>query len=142
AESRASKDAWLARILAAKDGRVSSLRSHQGKPQEAEATLGTIDAIDRRGLRKGYQLAVWRGFILGRLGRVPPPTACFLPAHQATLCLLNCYGQLGDDHLKGFEPVEAWRCYDAIRRVEPDSPMLAEVKGLEARLEKDFPEDF
>jgi hypothetical protein len=142
AESRTSKDAWLARILAAKDGRVSSLRSHQGKPQEAEATLGTIDAIDRRGLRKGYQLDVWRGFILVGLGRIPEANDGFLRALEANPCLLNCYRQLGDDHLKAFESVEAWRCYDAIRRVEPDSPMLAEVKGLEARLEKDFPEDF
>jgi hypothetical protein len=142
AESRAAKDAWLARILAKKDPRVSSLRSRRGQPNEAESTLKTIDAIDRRGLRKGYQLDVWRGFLLVGLGRIPAANDAFLRALEANPYLLNCYRQLGDDHLKAFESVEAWRCYDAIRRVEPDSPMLAEVKTLEARLEKDFPEDF
>jgi hypothetical protein len=142
AESRAAKAAWLARILATKDRRVSSLRSHRGQPNEAEATLKTIDAIDRHGLRKGYQLDVWRGFLLVGLGRIPEANDSFLRALEANPYLLNCYRQLGDDHLKVFESVEAWRCYDAIRRVDPDSPMLAEVKALEARLEKDFPEDF
>jgi hypothetical protein len=56
--------------------------------------------------------------------------------------MLICDRQLGGDYLWEFEPIETWRYYDSIGRVEPDSPMLAEVKQLETRLEKDCPEDF
>jgi hypothetical protein len=142
AGSRATIDAMAARILAAKDGRVSSLRARRGKPEELSAILETIDGIDRRGLRKDYQLEVQRGFILLALGRVAEANDGFLKALDANPRLLNCYRQLGDNHLRAFQTVDAWRCFDAIRRVDPEFYMLKDVKALEARFEKDFPEDF
>ncbi len=142
AENRASKAALLAKILAANDGRVLSLRFKKGKQEESEAILKAIDGIDRRGLKKGYQLDAYRGFILIGLGRIPEANDCLLEALEANPYLLNCYRQLGDDHVHAFETVDAWRCFDAIRRVDPNFYLLKAVKELEARLEKDFPEDF
>jgi tetratricopeptide (TPR) repeat protein len=139
---RSSLDAALAKILAARDARVSSLRVARGKPEEFAAILKAVDGIDRRGLNKGYQLDVYRGSMLIALGRIPEANDAFLDALEANPYLLNAYRPLGDDHLRAFETIEAWRCYDAIRRVDPDSALLNDVKELEARLEKDFPEDF
>jgi hypothetical protein len=142
AENRASKAAMLAKIRAARDGRVSSLVLRQEKPEELQAMLTATAGIDRHGLKKGYQLDVSRAFLLGHLGRVREADGCLLEALEANPHLLNCYRQLGDDHLRAFDTVDAWRCYDGIRRVDPHSDLLKDVKELEARLEKDFPDDF
>ena len=45
---RESKDCLFARILATKDEQVLSLEFAQGKPEQWEAILKTIDGIDRR----------------------------------------------------------------------------------------------
>jgi hypothetical protein len=142
AESHVSKNTLLAKILDAKDRRVVSLRIKQRKPEEFEAILKAINGIDRRGLKKGYQFDAWRGFILLGVGRVGEANDGFLKALEANPYLLNCHRQLGDNHRRAFETVEVWRYFDAIRRVDPNFYMLKDVNQLEARFERDFPEDF
>ena len=142
AARRESKDRLFARILAAQDERVLSLEFAQGKPEQWEAIQKTIDEIDRRGLKKGYQLDVCRSFFLTGLGRAVDADDCLLKAIEANPHLLNCYQRLGDDHLRAFDTVDAWRCFDAIRRIDPDYFMLSNVNELEARYQKDFPDDF
>jgi hypothetical protein len=141
-QSRPVKADLLAKILATKDQRVLSLRFKDGTREEAEAILKSIDGIDRSGLKKGYQLDVWRGFVVLGFGRVAEAHDSLLKALEANPYLLNNYRQLGEDHLRSFETVDAWRCFDAIRRVDPGSDLLTEVNELEARYEKEFPDDF
>jgi hypothetical protein len=134
--------ALLAKILAAKDDRVSALRFKQETPNESETIVKAIDRTDRRGLAKGYQLDAWRGLLLVNLGRVDEANNSLLKALEANPFLLNCYRQLGDNYFQAFQTVDAWRCFDAIRQIDAKSHLLKSVIELEARYEKDFPDDF
>ena len=94
-----------------------------------------------QGLKKGYQLDAYRSFFLAGLGRAADADDCLLKAIEANPHLLNCYQRLGDDHFRAFDTVDAWRCFDAIRRIDPDYFMLKNVKvssavpeGLSRRL--------
>ena len=101
-----------------------------------------IEAIDRKGLTRGYMIDARAGEILAALGRSAEAEEHWIKALDANPRLIRVYIHLGTSRFRSFDMNDAWRCFDAARRVDPASPLLADITGLEARFANDFPDEF
>lgn len=108
----------------------------------AEKKLRELNAIDRHGLTRGHIIDVFRGALLTLVNRPDEANQQFLKALEANPLLTSVYVLLGTNHFRSMATEDAWRCFDAAKRINPASPSLADVRALETRLERDFPEAF
>ncbi len=108
----------------------------------AEKKLRELNAIDRKGLSRGHVIDVFRGALLTLLNRPDEANQQFLKALDVNPLLTSVYVLLGTNHFRSMATEEAWRCFDAAKRINPASPSLADVRALETRFERDFPEAF
>jgi hypothetical protein len=111
-------------------------------PEGAERQLRDLDAIDRKGLTRGYMVDALAGTILAALRRTDEAEARWLKALDANPRLVGVLVQLGSNRFHAFSMTDAWRCFDAARHVDPGSPLLADISRLESRFEADFPDEF
>jgi len=108
----------------------------------AEKKLRELTAIDRSGLSRGFLVDVFRGALLTLLNRPEEANSLFLKALEVNPFLTSVYVLLGTNHFRSMATEDAWRCFDAAKKVNPASPSLADVRSLENRFEHDFPEAF
>ena len=108
----------------------------------AEKKLRELNAIDRAGLTRGHIIDVFRGALLTLVNRPDEANQQFLKALEANPLLTSVYVLLGTNHFRSMATEDAWRCFDAAKRINPASPSLTDVRILETRLERDFPEAF
>lgn len=108
----------------------------------AEKKLRELNAIDRAGLTRGHVIDVFRGALLTLVNRPDEANQQFLKALEANPLLTSVYVLLGTNHFRSMATEDAWRCFDAAKRINPAAPSLADVRALETRLERDFPEAF
>ena len=108
----------------------------------AEKKLRELNAIDRKGLSRGYMIDVFRGALMTLLSRTDEANQQFLKALKVNPSLASVYVLLGTNYFRSMATEDAWRCFDAARRITPNSPSLADAKALETRFERDFPEAF
>lgn len=111
-------------------------------PEGAERQVRDLETIDRKGLTRGYMVDAIAGTILSALGRTSEAEALWIKALDANPRLVGVIVQLGSNRFRAFRTDAAWRCFDAARRVDPRSPYLADISGLESRFETDFPDEF
>jgi hypothetical protein len=130
---------------------VVGTRSEQLRPftrpraqsREADASYAEeLKAIDRKGLTKGYMIDVTRAGLLSQLGRADEAEDLYLKALEANPALTGAFEMLGEIYYREFRTNEAWRCFDTARKIGPNTRFLKEVQSLEARLVKDFPDEF
>jgi hypothetical protein len=128
------------------DTRSPQLRPFIGhgkmSPEDTQAWVKDIQATDRKGLTKGYVLDALCGGLLAELGRGREAADLLVKALEANPFLDICYPALGGCYMAWFDTAKAWQCYDTARRVNPRSRFLDGVRDLEARLARDFPEEF
>lgn len=108
----------------------------------AEKKLRELTAIDRKGLSRGHVIDIFRGALLTLLNRPEEANQQFLKALEANPLLTSVYVLLGTNHFRSMATEDAWRCFDAAKAINPTSPSLADVRALESRFERDFPEAF
>lgn len=75
-------------------------------------------------------------------GRQQEALDLFLSALRQRPCLAGAYKDLGDLLYARFDTVNAWRSWDAGRRIAPLMPMFAPVRQFEERLAQRRPEYF
>lgn len=111
-------------------------------PEGGERQLRDLDAIDRKGLTRGYMVDAIAGTILTALGRTVDAETRWLKALEANPRLVNVLIQLGSNRFRAFAMDDAWRCFDAARHIDARSPYLVDISGLQSRFEADFPDEF
>ena len=131
------------RIRATKSPQLQDLVGPQANdPVSHERRLRELDATDRTGLTFGHVLDVFAGAELTILNRAAEANPRYLKALDTDPTLTSVFVLLGTNHFRALETENAWRCFDAARKINAKSPSLVDVNALEARLEIDFPEAF
>lgn len=75
-------------------------------------------------------------------GEVRDAEALLFEALEADPYLIGAWMDLGRLYYGQYRTVQAWRCWDAARRLAPGHPMTRDIDDLEKRLVSGFPEFF
>jgi tetratricopeptide (TPR) repeat protein len=129
------------RIRQAADEEVRALLAALGG-SDVRRLVEAAAALERRKPAKGYVLGVIRANALVKAGRTGEARELFQKALEANPYLAAVYHDLGNLYYRDFAMIWAWRCFEMARTLAPAHPVLRPVDQLQARLEKDFPEDF
>lgn len=121
---------------------LSSINGSKRGRKEAQEALKRLDGIDRKTIRKGYVLDVFRANLKLALGEAQEARKLFLAALEANPHLVGVYKDLGDLYYRSYEMDRAWRCWNTARRLDPEHPLLRPIAQLERQLEKTFPQYF
>jgi hypothetical protein len=109
---------------------------------EARAGVATLLELREPAGRKAHVLMTFEASLRRPLGEVKEAQELLLKAIECNPFLAGAYKDLGDIYLSGYKSAEAWRCWEAARRIAPGHPLLKDVTALEEELLTSHPEYF
>ncbi len=133
----------LDRISDAADEEVRFLIAHLGEGgNEGRRLYETLNSLERRNPQPKYILGVIRANVLVHAGRPQEAIALQKKALDANPYLAAVYYDIGSAYYSDFSFSLAWRCFEMARKLAPKHFVLRQLDELQARFEKDFPDDF
>ena len=151
----------IARGLAPGDGmgeEVRALRSVEGAqealvplfrlignpdtPEGAAAQAAELLAFKEKAPKDRFLLDIFRANNLDGAEKGEEARAVMRGVLEKHPEIAGAWVDLGGMYHRGFQAVQAWRCWEAGLRVAPDHPMLEGVKGLRGHLREEYPEFF
>jgi hypothetical protein len=106
----------------------------QSSKPAAERSLKLNQSLNRKNLTKAYMLDVQRANLLDATGHQGEAIQLFLGVLRANPYHTGALHDLGSLYARGYEEYNAWRCWDAARRLYPHHPMMNEVTQFERDL--------
>jgi hypothetical protein len=113
-----------------------------GEPGRAEEGAGLLDDIDRSALTKGYVLDIFKAVSFKVRGENAKAAALYLKVIDRNPWAAGPYKDLGDCYLRSFQPLLAWRCWEAAREISPGHGLLQEIDAYDRKLLAAHPEFF
>jgi hypothetical protein len=139
-------DATRLRAVLAADADLRLLQTALQPPADADgaaravATLKALnDRVDERGR---HMLKIFEANNRAARGEAVEAEAMFVEALTVNPSIVGAWKDLGDLHLRRYDTIGAWICWDIARAIHPAHQMMRPVLDFEARLLGDHPEFF
>ncbi|HMX16278.1 MAG TPA: hypothetical protein PKD29_05445 [Rhodocyclaceae bacterium] len=128
----------------ANDGAAATLMAAIGAvPKDRAAAKAQADRL--RDARAAFVTPALKGVeanLRQGAGDVREAEKLLVEAVDAEPYLIGAWMDLGRLYYGQYRTIQAWRCWDAARRLAPGHPMTREIDDLEKRLAAGFPEFF
>lgn len=128
------------------DPHVSQLRNalgrRPGSKEEARAMLAALLELRKAAGQRAHVVMTFEAATHRALGEYQQARELLLHALEVNPFLTGAYKDLGDVYVREYETSEAWRCWEAARRIAPEHGLLQDVRALEEMLAAEHPEYF
>ncbi len=101
---------------------------------EAEQAVATLLQLENRSGKGKRALRIFRANSLTKLGKYQESRQLFVEVLQEAPANVGALKDLGDLYYGAFEMADAWRCWDAAKRLLPTHKNLKPVLEMERRL--------
>lgn len=115
------------------------------QPRSKEAALKAVDtmrALEEKTVEGRRVLRIHQANHLTAAGQPREARKLFQQVLAENPCIVGAWKDLGDLYYRDFQPVLAWRCWDAGRGILREQPQFKPVFEFERKLETDHPEFF
>ncbi len=139
-------DAERARAVLGADDDARLLMTALQPPADADGAARAIatlkDLNDRSDERSRHMLKIFEANNRTAKGEADKAEGLFVEALTVNPSIVGAWKDLGDLHVRRYDMVGAWICWDIARAIYPEHRMMRPVLDFEAQLLKDYPEYF
>jgi tetratricopeptide (TPR) repeat protein len=110
--------------------------------EEAQKAVKTLVALRSKSKDRIHILKIFEANIRSSLGMQKKSIQLFHETLKKNPYITGAWKDLGELYFRSYNSRDAWRCWDAARKLNPRHKLLAKVTQFEVRLKKDNPDFF